>query len=265
MIQSLAVGLASLVLGVLLVGPAYAGDDRARSPEDVFKAFASAMKGEDVRGAMSHLTRDSQSWITGMALVWSMVSREFSADDRHNGKERIAAIEQALKRHGVSYDAARWKSMGSLKDSFQQVVALGEPVKDKPALAGDLLKIVTRLQNPSVFKAIGTATLKDVAIDREAATGRVTSPIAAEKDNPTRASSIFELALLSATEGAATFYFRLEDGVWKIDLFETCSNIPPPPPPPQPQRPAARVQPPVIDCEPRPGLVRRWCPCPGRR
>ncbi|MCI0379164.1 MAG: hypothetical protein L0215_16270 [Gemmataceae bacterium] len=242
--------LASLVLGVFLIGPAPAGEDAAKSPEDVFKAFAAAMKQVDVKSAMTHVTRDSQTRITGMTLAWAAVSKEFSASDEKNGKARIAAIDHALKRHGISDDAAVWQISDDPETSIKKFVELSKTVKDKPALAADFLKIVTRLDGPSVFQAIGGAKLKDVTIDTETAKGQVTRG----KDSTTSALSIFELAFGYVTEGCDTFYFELQDGVWKIDLVETYRNRPPPP--------STQVQPPPVQSpppryDPQPGLLRR--------
>ncbi|MCI0637790.1 MAG: hypothetical protein L0Y72_10160 [Gemmataceae bacterium] len=256
--KSLQVVLSLLVPSVLLISPVRAGEE-AKSPEDVFKAFASAMKQVDVKTAMSHLTRDSQTWITGMTLLWAAVSKEFSANDEKNGKARIAAIEHVLKRHGVSYDAAvydaaAWEILVDRKNSSEKLVALTKTVKYKPALAADFLKIVTRLEGPSVFKAIGGAKLKDVTIDTETAKGQVTKG----KDSTTSALSIFEIAFPSAIEECDTLYFALQDGVWKIDLIETYRNRPPPPP--QVQQPSPQIQTTVTHYDSRPGLLRRLCP-----
>src|SRR5439155_26846230 len=73
---------------------------------------------------------------------------------------------------------------------------------------------------PSVFKVIGEAKFKDVKIAGDNAKGQMTTPSAAGKENTTSAQSILELAL-SVIERGETFHFKLENGVWKIDLIPT--------------------------------------------
>jgi ketosteroid isomerase-like protein len=51
---------------VFLVVPARAGVDPDKSPEDVFKSFAAAVKKNDMKAMMSHLTSDSQAATAGI-------------------------------------------------------------------------------------------------------------------------------------------------------------------------------------------------------
>jgi hypothetical protein len=258
----LPMSIALLVLSGLLAAPARAEDQKEKSPGEVFQAFAAAMKKEDIKTSLSHLTRDSQAWLTGMTIAWSMVSKEFSADDPKDGKARIAAIDSALKRHGVSVDGDLGKTVGDLKDSQKPIVALGETVKDKPGLASDFHKIITRMPVQSKFQFVGGATIQTFVSDGETAKGRMIPPSAADLQRASRAASLFELTLESALDGVETFYFKKEDGVWKIDMIETWKNVPPPLPIPQPQ-PSTRSQPPVVVYYPP--AETRWCLFPRLR
>jgi hypothetical protein len=259
MIQSLQVVLALLAPSLLLVAPVRADGDQDKGPEDVLKAFAAAMKKEDVKAMMSHVTRDSESRITGMIGLLLSLSKSFSQGFFNHKptpeeQKHIDAIDAILKRHGVSEEALL-KKLGNGKEPPTQeeitrnLVAIGESVKDKRAFVAEVMKYYTaRLEDtPDIgfdgFKEIGQAKVKEVKIDGQQARSQVTFPGADGK------------------EGMATIYFKLESGVWKIDLIETNRNWPQPPPLPQVQPPATQVRPPAVYYDCRPGLLRRWCPC----
>lgn len=227
---------------VFLVGTARSDDDQAKTPEDTFKAFTAAMKKEDVKAAMSHLTRDSQSALIGDTLSFAKLSRDFSSSDQKNGKARLAAIESILKRHKIEEATEKfWKDNNP---TTQSLLALGNVVKDKAAPASDFHKVATRVAGSSAFKAFDGAKLNGVKIDGTKATGQVTYPVG---KRPTTSDlnldapegnglSILELAL-EFTRGFETYCFKLEDGVWKIDVIRTneeYSRSSPPSPSPQP-------------------------------
>jgi hypothetical protein len=242
--QSLSRSLALLVLGVFLVAPAHAGDDKDKNPEDVFKAFAAAIKKEEVKAIISHLSRNSQSAIAGFMLF---LACDEGSDKK--GEEVRKLFEDLLKRHGISSDDALRKIPEDRWDLFAEtlggkfpktMVALGEMVKDKPAFVEDVLKIATKHLGLGIeqfkVKEIGEAKIKDLKIEGEQAKGQVTIPGADGKENK------------------GTIYFKLESGVWKIDLIETYRNWPQPPPPPQVQ---PHEQPQVAPSYSRPGMLRR--------
>jgi hypothetical protein len=235
--HSLARSLALLVLGVFLVAPAYAEGDNDKSPEDVFKAFVAAVKKEDVKTSMSYLTRDSQSAIAGLMLIVARTN-PFQFDKK--GEEARKAFDDVLKRLGISDDALR-KIPKDLSDAIMEppknIAAWGETVKDKPAFVADVLQIVTKLVGGDIvgFKQFGEASIKDVKIEGEQAKAQVTIPSAGN------------------TKRTETYYFKLENQVWKIDFIRKMEEPPPassPAPPPQAQRQA----PPSYS---RPGPLRR--------
>ncbi len=236
---------ASLVLGACLVAPAHAAGEKDKSPEDVFKAFAAAMKKDDLKAMMSHMTRDSQSasaaTMVGVAL-WDDVFFGFM-NDRVTPKqkeEHSAVIREVLSRHGLSEDALRkklgkdYKEPTTEEERTRLLLAGAELVKDKPAFVTEIRDVCTGVQRlTDEFKEIGEAKLKEVKIDGQQAKAQVTFPRARGKDNK------------------GTVYFKLENGIWKIDLVETNRNWPPPPQV-QPQ-----VQPQAPPSYSRPGLLRR--------
>jgi hypothetical protein len=242
MITSLQVRLALLGASVVLVAPVRAAGDRDNSPEDVFKSFSAAAKKADVKSMMSHMTRDSQSATVGG--IWFVAS----LDSAFFGKEEYrAAIEEVMKRHGLSDDAltkiSERMDMETTTDQ-ERFVAVGELVKDKAAFITEILKVSKDVKKPSDwFNEMREATVKEVKIDGQRARAQATFPGADGK------------------EKTATIYFKLESGVWKIDPIETNRNWPEPPPPPQVQRPATQVQPPPNYYYSRPGLLRRLFGC----
>jgi hypothetical protein len=256
MIKSLQVVLALLVPSVLLVAPVRADGDQDKSPEDVFKGFAAAIKKDDVKAVMSHVTHDSQSHIAGTTWLTALLDKSFTGMTFFNSKptrkekEHIAAIDEVLKRHGLSEDAVLKKLEKdngepiTLEDLQRQLVPVVQLVKDKPAFVTEMLKVRTdRLETAAGVKEIGEAKVKEVKIDGKQAKSQVTFPGAYGK------------------ESTGTIYFKLESGVWKIDFIETERNWPLPPPPPQVQPPAPQVQRPATHYDSRPGLLRRLFPC----
>ena len=237
--QFLAISLAMLVLGVLLVGPAHAGD-KDKSPEDVFKAYAAAMKKDDVKAGMSYLTRESQTVLAGV-MSWALyVGKNYLDKD----VERLKMIEETLKRHNLSVDDAVRKieeeefnrPPKTTEDLIRLLLTLGAMVKDKPALVSDVLKssiLGKAWAQQHLGKDIGKAKISEVKIDGQKAKG-VATMLSAE-----------------GKETTDTVYFKLENGAWKIDGIETVCNRPDP-------RPAApQVQPPAPRAEPPTGPVRR--------
>jgi hypothetical protein len=228
--QSLPRSLALLVLGFFLAAPAHAGDEKDKSPEDVFKAFAAAMKKGDAQACMSHLSRDSQSAIAGWMVMAACSERSDKTEE-----EACKPFEDVLKRHGISDDVRKkirkdfWDAIGDKKN----IVALGEMVKDKPAFVEDVVKVGAKYlgwQNMEFGEA------KEVKIDGEQAKGQRTIPNGEGK------------------ERTETVYFKLETGVWKIDVIRMIEEpVGASPPAPSPQ-----VQPPAAPSYSRPGVLRRF-------
>jgi hypothetical protein len=242
--QSLPRLLALLVLGVFLPSPAHAGDDKAKSPEDVFKACAAAWKNGDAQTCMSHLTRDSQSVIAAYTCSAALIEKAFSRPwfgepITPKEKEHIDAIDVVLKRHGVSEEAIQRIIKRDDKKPTpeeEKFLALGELVKDKPAFVTEMLKVSTgSVEDPSL-KEIGEAKVKEVKIDGQQAKGQV------------------KFTAADGKEKTATVYFKTESEVWKIDLMETWRNWPRPPPQ---VKPAPQIQPEAPPTYSRPGPLRR--------
>jgi hypothetical protein len=244
--QSLPRSLALLVLGFFLAAPAHAGDEKDKSPEDVFKAVVAAMKKQDMKAIMSHLTRDSQTTIAGL-----MVIAAASEPWGKRGEEARKAFDDVLKRHGISSDEASRKTRRMVDQfwepipdqNFKNLLALGEMVKDKPAFVDDVLKLATKYEGwktTESSKDIGETKIKDVKIDKDQAKGESTMPN------------------FGNSERTQNVYFKLENGVWKIDLVRMIQE-PPSASPPRASAPAPtpQVQPPATPSYSRPGPLRR--------
>lgn len=253
MIQSL-----PIVSALLATGLPRAGDDQEKSPEAVFKSLVAALKKDDLKAIMSHLTRDSQSAVAGLMWLGAVFGKPsrlmndtpFSPKE----KEQIKAIENALKRHGLSHDALmkafdqHKKKATAVEDEWSVLVFLGEVVKDKTTFVAEMTKVLETTEAAEGDQELGPleirkAKVKAVKIDGKVARSQVSFPDADGK------------------EKSATVYFKEEGGVWKIDFIETSRNWPKPPPPPQVQPPPTPAQPPVIVCETQRRLLRCFRPC----
>ena len=234
---------ALLAASFLLAAPVRADDRQAKSPEEVFSAFAAAAKKDDVKVMMSQMTRDSQAYTVGgiwfVALLdsvfYGFMNDRFSPQQKQQYK---TAIYEVMKRHGLSEDAMKriFEKIDMEKTAdAQSFAAIGELVKDKPGFIKDIRMVSRDAQElASGFNEIAAITLKEVTINRHLAEARATFPGADGK------------------EKAATVYFKLEDGAWRIDLTKTDGNWPPPP---QVQQ-SPQEKPSVTNCEARPGLWR---------
>ena len=245
--------LALLGLALCFAGVARGGDDKPTTPEETFKAFAAAMKDKDVKTAMSQMTSESRSMLVGLTLMFASLSLEFSESDTSKGKARISAIKETVKSHGISDSAVR--ALWGSKASNQTLLEMAGRVRDKPAFVADFLKIATRVEGTSVFTVIGDAKLAEIKINGEKAKAKVISSITTGKEQPTnilnvndhtsRGLSILELALSLFAE-RTSYCFKLENGVWKIDVFATLEE----PLPAPPQAAAPQPAPQVIYCPP---------------
>jgi hypothetical protein len=246
--HSLPRSLALLSLGFFLVASARAGDDKGKSPEDVFKAFAAAQKKEDVKTSMSHLTRDSQSAIAGTTFFAALLDKAFFGfmNDHitpKQKKEHSTVIDKVLNRH-LSKDAMRRileKDKNQATIDEENFLVIGELVKDKPTFVDEVFEITTKDEPMGKkgfpgFVEISEAKVNEVKIDGQQAKGELTFP---DTDPTERKSAI---------------YFKMESGVWKIDLIDTNRNWPQPSPSPQVQ---THVQPQATPSYSRPGLFRR--------
>lgn len=231
-----------LVLGVFQIPPAAAGDEKNKSPEEVFNAFVAAQKKEDVKTSMSHLTRDSQSAVAGSTWFSAVLDKGFFGIMNDNitpkqKKEHAAAIDKVLNRHVVSNEAMRKtlnKDMSEPSRIQEMFVPIGELINDKAAFVEDVFEVTDERDKKGFagFMRIDQAKLGEVKTDGQHAKGQAT---------------------IQETD-TITIYFKLESGVWKIDLKETQENLPQPQPPLQTERPMQLQGSPTYS---RPGLLRR--------
>jgi hypothetical protein len=123
----------------------------------------------------------------------------------------------------------------------ENFLVIGELVKDKPTFVDEVFEITTKDEPMGKkgfpgFVEISEAKVNEVKIDGQQAKGELTFP---DTDPTERKSAI---------------YFKMESGVWKIDLIDTNRNWPQPSPSPQVQ---THVQPQATPSYSRPGLFRR--------
>lgn len=179
------------------------GAGGAKSPDDAFKAWTEAAGKEDFKAFASHMTKDSQSAMAGYLLM------ELTNDLRvnQNDNNRVEAITGLLKRHGLTQEAVEKKEekvseAENNKGVAKEFIALGQMAKDRTAFLDDTLKTLKKLapleKNP--LEDLSTGKLKDVKVDGDTATGKVTASV-------------------GGAEKTDVANFRKEDGAWKVDLI----------------------------------------------
>jgi hypothetical protein len=190
-----------IVIGFLVSGHAVAGD-KAKSPEDAFNAFKAAAKKEDVKAMMATLTKDSQLVLPGVMVVTAAM---FKATSARLDKEKTKLIDEMLAKHGISEEIlAKVSGVEKLDDPkmvLKAIISVGTAVKDKPGLVADAFQLFPKIDPKAhdPFKEMGAATIKDIAVDGAKATGQVT-------------------LIRNEKERTEPFFFRMEDGAWKLDM-----------------------------------------------
>jgi hypothetical protein len=192
-------------------GSATSVDDKssgAQSPDDAYKAWTEAAGKEDFKTFASLLTRGSQSAVAGK-LMMEMNTILRVNEHAHDlaAHDQVAITKTLLKRHGLNEDTIDKEatSAGEAPDNkaaAKKIIVMGEMAKDRIVFIDDTLKVMKRIvtQGKNPLEGTSTGKLKDVKVDGDTATGKVTETIA-------------------GADKTDTVWFRKEDGAWKIDLI----------------------------------------------
>ena len=140
------------------------------TPEQSFAAFKAAASKNDVNEFMNCLTPAAQNeFAFGTVMMSAFLPMKYMNDEAKAtalGNEITAVME----KHGLSEDTMEAMDP-SVEPDFEKMLA---PVKDKAAFVGEMFTIMIREDPDTPLKAISTATLKDVKIDGDKASGTIT-------------------------------------------------------------------------------------------
>jgi hypothetical protein len=196
---------------VLLVGfgagDAASAPVKAATPEEAFNAFKKATANKDTRTAMELLTPDlidqSVEAMIGAGALLVILPAE--------ARKNAPPIVGLLKKHGITEDDL--KKANGQKDKAKYIKGLAAKVKDKVGLIIDITEAqVKRGKEPDKRKEpdeearreLLAATLKDVKVEGDTATGKVVSRL---KDRTGK-----------FVEKVDTIRFKKIGGNWRIDI-----------------------------------------------
>jgi hypothetical protein len=206
--------LLGAVLTAAILLPACNRKKSYDSPQAVFDAASAANAKEDWPAVMNCLTDESQDKLTfAMAAIASFM-KGFAGLDKDHGKEVSQAIDDAMKKHGLTEEHQQKLSKGMFdtKGGSQDIQSIRQaiaPIKDKPGFVGDIMAAMKKFgnkqgdQQPQQF----AGTLKDVKIDGDKATGTVVRTVAGK-------------------EISQPMEFRKVGGGWKIEISDKPMGMP---------------------------------------
>jgi hypothetical protein len=192
-------------------GPVY------KTPEDVYKAAAKAMKNRDMKLLCAVLTPDSRAQTAGQLTFIGLLIKGFTVgfakDDEAKEKARakFKPLDEAMAKHGLTEEAMKAlepkaKKMFGDKVDFKTLTdeqkgkllrLMVSPVKDHCAYLMDLVAALDKLGTKRESLELGE--LKELKIEGDSARG---------------------MAVVSAggTESTRPIEFRRRDGSWLIEL-----------------------------------------------
>lgn len=155
------------------------GDDKSKgasggaaaydSPEQVFDAFKAAAANNDLKQFMGCMSAKSQNeFAFGMVMMSAFLPMQHM-DDEAKAEALGKEIESVMAKHGLSEEKMDQMEPNTEPD-YDKVFA---PVKDKAAFVGDLFAIIEREDPDTPLKMLATASLKDVKVDGEKASGKM--------------------------------------------------------------------------------------------
>lgn len=197
-----------IVVGVL-VSSIGCGGGKYSSPEATFETSKAAAKNNDWKGVYACMTQESVDAMAGMMVFSGSMQKQIGsgplaalagAENAEKAKQHAQKIAEIFKRHGVSDDAMKSGALtpGKMPTSAD-IAKLGAGIADKPQFLADMMNAMQESADEDdkkkMLAGLGDATLKDVEIDGDAATGTVTSD---GKDRPMK--------------------FKKVGGEWKIEI-----------------------------------------------
>ncbi len=139
------------------------------TPEAVFTAFGEAASKNDVKAFMSCLTKKSQGDFAFMTMMMSTFAPMKYMNDQAKAEALGKEIEGVMAKHGLTEEAMPMDDPSAEPD----VEKILGPVKDRGAFVADLFAIMSREDPETPLKSISGATLKDVAMTGDAASGKI--------------------------------------------------------------------------------------------
>jgi hypothetical protein len=169
------------------------------TPEAAFGNLKTAFKNKDFKTAMGQTTPETQEM---MIAGFSMIAPMMAMFDPEKGADKAKDFQKILDKHGVKPPDLAKMTPGQDPKTAMKDVAAG--VKDKPACIGEIMQWMETSakgsENSSMtMKDMGNATLVDVKIDGDTATGTI-------KGLP--------------NDQSETQKFKKIDGAWFLDMSD---------------------------------------------
>jgi len=152
------------------------------SPQAAFDAMKAAAEKKDWRGVFKCMTPDSQDGTAGVMVVEATMMKTTTrgGEEADEAKTARHKIDEVLKKHGVDEEALEELERGDMMP-FSEVQALckklGAPIKDKPAFVAEMLAAKEEMNPDESTRSFEDATLIDVKIDGDEATGTYISTV----------------------------------------------------------------------------------------
>lgn len=170
--------LITIVLLIALVPLAGCGSSSATggyggaTPEATFGNMKTAFKNKDYRTMMGQTTPETQEM---MIAGFSMLAPMMAMFDQDKGADKVKDFQKILDKHGVKTPDPAKMAPGQEKAAMKEAAG---GVKDKPACLGEIMAWMEASakgsENSSMtMKEMGNATLVDVKIDGDTATGTI--------------------------------------------------------------------------------------------
>jgi hypothetical protein len=185
---------------VATVGGCGGGAATHSTPQAVFDAAKTAAEKEDWKSFSQCLTPESRDATAAAVMLAGVMIQGFSSLGDEKDKAAGKEIESVLKKHGVDPKTMEEPpAAAASKDPKEEMKKVIAPIKDRDAFIGDMISAMNKV---SKSKGKGgpmpkDATLKDVKIDGDTATGTITA-----KDS----------------DKSEEVKFKKIGGSWKMDL-----------------------------------------------
>ena len=169
------------------------------SPQVVFDAAQAAANKKDWKALCGCITPESRDKMAGGIAFAGAMLQQFAALGGEEGKKKAAKIKSVLEKHGLTETL---KAMNSSPVGPEEMTKkLLKLIKDRDAFLADMLTAMDDGNTSSNMPFAGKATLKDVKIDGDSATGTVVF----KKDDG---------------EKSDTMAFKKVEGSWKMDMMK---------------------------------------------